>query len=118
MKQSRESSGTHNTLWVVVIIATLAVAAVAAYLGAAVYALTTGAKAIGNYLQDRRMALCLFVFATALNFLAASLFSRRHRIGPFLMRVPISLLMTACGAALVLGLILAYAMISKGTWSV
>jgi hypothetical protein len=108
----------HNGLRITALCASFIIAAPAAYMGAAVYALTTGPKAIGDYMRDRGLALCLLAFATILNFGAAWVFSRKHQIGGLLPRLLLSLLLTACGGVLVFGAIVACVMLSKGRWTI
>jgi hypothetical protein len=72
-----------------------AIASIALYLGIAVYALTLGPKAVGDYMQDRVMAVCLVAFAMVVDVGAASVLTRSG--GGFLQRFLWCVVVTACG---------------------
>jgi hypothetical protein len=88
------------------------VASVALYIGAGVYALTLGPKAIGNYVGDRFLAGGLIALAVVVNIGTAWVLAQR--CGGFLSRLVLGLLATVGGSILVFGLIVARVLLVKG----
>ena len=86
------------------------VASTATCVGVGVYALTTGVKAIGDYVQDRVIALCLLAVALAITVaLAWALGIGRTRA--FWPRLVMSAVTSLFGAIFVFGIIAARAIV-------
>jgi len=81
-------------------------------IGAGVYALTLGPKAIGDYMGDRFLAGALIALAVLANIGTASVLAQRS--GSFVSCLVFSLLATVGGSILVFGLIVARVLLVKG----
>ena len=101
----------HNRLRVTTLSVGLIVASVALYIGIAVYVLTLGPKAVGDYMRDRLMAGCLIALAVLVNIGIASVLTKRG--GSFPSRLILSLLATMAGSILMFGLIVARVMLTR-----
>jgi hypothetical protein len=101
----------HNRIRVATLSFGLIVASAALYIGAAVFALTLGPKAVGDYMGDRLLAGCLIALAVLLNIGIASVLTKRGR--SFLARLILSLLATVGGSILMFGLIVARVMLTR-----
>ena len=102
MKRLASFLNVHDAVRVVVLCLDLALASLAACLGVGVYALTTGAKAIGNYMSDRVMAACFLVIALVLDLAFAWLLGIRNPRSRFIQRVLLAAVATFFGAIVVL----------------
>ena len=105
----------HNRIRIAALVVSCLVASFAFYLGVAVYTLTTGPKAVGDYMQARFVAVCWMAVALVANVGIAWFFS--HRGGSFLGRFFLSVVATMGGAILVFGLIIARVVLFRGLWA-
>ena len=101
----------HNRLRLAILAVTFLVASIALFLGVGVYALTTGPKAVGDYMQGRLAAAGWMAVATLANCGAASIVASR---GSFLRRFLFSVAATLGGSVLVLCLVVARVVFFKG----
>lgn len=101
----------HNRLRLAVLVVSFTVASFALYLGVAVYALTTGPKAVGDYMLARLAAAGWMAVATLANCGAASILASR---GSFLRRFLFSVAATLGGSVLVLCLVVARVVLFRG----
>ena len=91
---------THNRLRLMMLCIAFTVASVALYIGAGVYALTLGPRAIGDYVGDRFLAGGLIARPTPVNIGTAWVLAQRS--GGFLSRLVLSRRATVGGSILVL----------------
>ena len=103
---------THNRFRLVTLCIGFTVASVALYIGAGVYVLTLGPKAIGDYMGDRFLAGALIALAVLVNIGTAWVLSQRGR--GFVSRLAVSVLATVGGSVLVFGLIIARTLLVRG----
>ena len=101
----------HKRLRLAVLVVSFLVASFALYLGVGIYALTTGPKAVGDYIQARFAAAGWMALAMVANVGAASILANR---GSFLKRFLLSIVVTIGGSVLVLGLIVARVVFFRG----
>lgn len=101
----------HNRLRLAALALSFLVASLALYLGVVVYALTTGPKAVGDYMQARFAAAGWMAVATLANCGAASILASR---GSFLRRFLLSVAATLGGSVLVLCLVVARVVFFRG----
>ncbi len=101
----------HKGVRIAVLWAGFLIASVGTCLGVGVYALTTGPKAIGNYISDRVIAVCFLGVAMILNVGLAWVLSRKHQTGGFFPSLAVSALVTVCGAIMVFGVIVGRALV-------
>ncbi|MEO8663135.1 MAG: hypothetical protein ABI693_32055 [Bryobacteraceae bacterium] len=101
----------HNRIRLAVLVVSFLIASFALYLGVAVYALTTGPKAVGDYIQARFAAAGWMALAMLANVGAASILANR---GSFLRRFLLSIVVTIGGSILVFGLIVIRVVFFKG----
>ena len=111
MKRFASYLNAHNTVRTAVLWLDIALASVTACVGVGVYALTTGAKAIGNYMSDRIMAVCLLATALVLDLAFAWLLGLQRPSMRFVQRLFVSAVATVFGAIVVFGLIVSRAIL-------
>jgi len=104
----------HNPVRITVLGVSFSIASIALYIGIAVYALTLGPKAVGDYMRDRFIAGCLIALTVLVNVGTASVLTRRG--GGFMPRFLLSVLVTVGGTVLVFGMIVVRVMLVKA-WS-
>jgi hypothetical protein len=101
----------HKGVRVAVLWAGFVIASVGTCLGVGVYALTTGPKAIGNYVTARARAVSFLSVALILNIGLAWVLGLRRRMGGFFPRLVLSALLTVGGAIMAFGVIVGRALL-------
>jgi hypothetical protein len=81
------------------------------FTGVGVYALTTGPKAIGNYMADRVMAVCFLAAAAILNIGLAWVIGLKRPTSGFFQRLVGSVAITVCGTIPVFIIVVARAIV-------
>jgi len=87
------------------------IASVATFTAGGVYTLTTGPKAIGNYMADRVTALCFLAAAVVLNVGLAWVLGIGRSTSGFFSRLATSAAITVCGTIPVFIIVIARAIL-------
>ena len=101
----------HNRIRRAVLVVSFLVASFALFLGVGTYALTTGPKAVGDYMQARFAAAGWMALAMSANVGAASILANR---GSFLRQFLLSIVVTIGGSVLVFAFIVARVVFFRG----
>ncbi len=101
----------HNRIRLAVLFVSFLIASFALYFGVGIYVLTTGPKAVGNYMQARSNAVGLMALAVLTTVGAASILAYD---GNFLRRFLLSIVVTTGGSVLVFALIVARVVFFRG----